>query len=135
WLENVGGVATWLAAVIIFLGGAVALHEFGSSTAFHASSLVPQLTSLPTLASFAAMALAYVGLELGPIMGGEIKCPQRTVGRAMLIACIAVPAVYILSTAALLVALPAEQINLISGIPEALAAVGNRIGMPAIAPV
>jgi amino acid transporter len=77
------------------------------------------------------MALAYVGLELGPIMGGEIKNPRRSIRRAMAVACVVVPAIYITGTAALLVAMPGREINLISGIPQALAEVGARLDLPA----
>ena len=131
WLQNVGGIATWLAGAIIFGGGALAWHELGSATSFSHAALLPDFTSLPTLASFAAMALAYVGLELGPILGGEIRNPRATIARAVLIACLVVPVLYVAGTAALLVALPAAEINLISGIPQALTAVGARLGMPA----
>jgi len=131
WLQNVGGIATWLAGAIIFGGGALAWHESGSATSFTHAALLPAFTSLPTLASFAAMALAYVGLELGPILGGEIRNPRPTIARAVLISCLVVPVLYVAGTAALLVALPAAEINLISGIPQALTAVGARLGMPA----
>lgn len=130
WLQNVGGVATWIAGAMIFGGGALAWHELGSASSFRGTALLPDLTSLSSLASFAAMALAYVGLELGPILGGEIKNPRRTIRRAVLISCLVVPILYIAGTAALLIALPAEQINLISGIPQSLAAVGIRLGLP-----
>jgi glutamate:GABA antiporter len=131
WLQNVGGIATWMAGAIIFGGGALAWHELGSATSFTHAALLPNFTSLPTLASFAAMALAYVGLELGPILGGEIRNPRATIARAVLVACLVVPVLYVAGTAALLVALPAAEINLISGIPQALTAVGTRLGMPA----
>src|SRR6516162_9708426 len=131
WLQNVGGVATWMAGAVIFGGGALAWHELGSATAFTPVALLPDFTSLRTLSSFAAMALAYVGLELGPILGGEIKNPRATIARAVLIACLVVPVLYIAGTAALLVALPAGEINLISGIPQSLAAVGARLDLPA----
>ena len=131
WLQNVGGVATWTAGAVIFGGGALAWHELGSATAFTAAALLPDVTSLRTLSSFAAMALAYVGLELGPILGGEIKNPRPTIARAVLIACLIVPVLYIAGTGALLIALPAGEINLISGIPQSLAAVGARLDLPA----
>jgi amino acid transporter len=135
WLQNVGGVATWLAGAMIFGGGVLAWHALGSATSFTPAALLPDVTSLRTLASFAAMALAYVGLELGPILGGEIKNPRRTIARAVLIACLIVPVLYIAGTAALLIAVPAGEINLISGIPQSLAAVGARLGWPAFGAV
>jgi len=129
WLQNVGGTASWIAGLIIVGGGVLAWRELGSATAFGGSALAPDFGSLAALSSFSAMALAYVGLELGPILGGEIKNPRRTIPRAVLIACIIVPILYIAGTAALLVALPAQEINLISGIPQALEAVGVRLGL------
>jgi amino acid transporter len=81
------------------------------------------------------MALAYVGLELGPILGGEIRNPRRTIARSVLVACLIVPVLYVAGTAALLIALPASEINLISGIPQSLAAVGARLGLSAFGAV
>lgn len=135
WLQNVGGIATWLAGAMIFGGGALAWHELGSATSFTRAALLPDFTSLRTLASFAAMALAYVGLELGPILGGEIRNPRRTIARSVLVACLIVPLLYVAGTAALLIALPAPEINLISGIPQSLAAVGARLGLSAFGAV
>jgi glutamate:GABA antiporter len=131
WLQNVGGIATWMAGAVIFGGGALAWHESGSATSFRPAALLPDFTSLRTLGSFAAMALAYVGLELGPILGGEIRNPRRTIAHAVLVSCLVVPVLYVAGTAALLVALPAAEINLISGIPLSLAAVGGRLGLAA----
>ena len=34
------------------------------------------IAAIISFASFSTMALAYVGLELGPILGGEIKNPR-----------------------------------------------------------
>ena len=129
WLQNVGGVATWMAGALVLCGGILAWHKFGSATAFGAAALVPNFSALATFASFSAMALAYVGLELGPILGGEMKNPRSSIARAMLTSCVVVAAIYIAGTAALLAALPAGEINLISGIPQALAAVGTRVGV------
>jgi amino acid transporter len=130
WLQNAGAVATWMVGALVLCGGALAWHRFGAATPIAAPTLLPNLNSLPTVASFATMALAYSGLELGPILGGEIKNPRRTIARALLIASVAIGVLYIAGTAALLTALPARQINAISGIPQALTAVAMRAGMP-----
>jgi amino acid transporter len=131
WLQNVGGAATWIAGALVLGAGAVALHQFGSATPIGVTALRPDLRSLATLNSFTAMAFAYSGLELGPILGGEIKNPRYAIARAALIACAAVPILYIAGTAALLVIIPAQQINLVSGIPQALEVIGGRVGLPA----
>ena len=130
WLQNIGAVATWMVGALMLCGGIVAWHRFGAATPLAVPALVPNLKSLPTVASFATIALAYSGLELGPILGGEIVNPRRTIARALLIACVAIAVLYIAGTAALLMALPAQQINAISGIPQGLTAIAMRAGMP-----
>jgi amino acid transporter len=130
WLQNVGAVATWATGVMVLWGGILAWHRFGAATPITTAGLVPNLGSLATLASFATIALAFEGLELGPILGGEIKNPRRAIARALPIACVLVAVLYIAGTASLFLALPAQQIDSISGVPQALAAVGARIGVP-----
>jgi glutamate:GABA antiporter len=130
WLQNIGAAATWMVGALLLSGGVLAWHRFGSATPITVPGLVPHLNSLPTVASFATMALAYSGLELGPILGDEIRNPRRTIARALLIACIAIGILYIAGTSALFMALPAQQIDAISGIPQALSAVAMRAGMP-----
>jgi glutamate:GABA antiporter len=132
WLQNAGGIANWLVGAMVLCGGAVAWFRFGAATHISGPALLPDFRSAATLASFATIALAYSGLELGPILGGEIKNPRRTIPRALLIACIVIATLYILGTASLFAALPAAQINAISGVPQSLTAVAVRVGAPAL---
>jgi amino acid transporter len=73
-------------------------------------------------------------MELGPILGGEIREPRKTIPRAILISCVVAAAIYISGTAALLVALPADQIHIIAGIPQALTRLAERLGIPFFGP-
>ena len=130
WLQNIGGLATWLIAGLVILCGAWAWYRFGAATRFTATNLMPNFGSLTTLATLATIALAFDGLELGPILGGEIREPRRTIPRAILIAGIVTATIYIAGTAALLVTLPTRQIDVVGGIPQALASVGDRLGLP-----
>lgn len=131
WLQNIGGIAAWTATVLVLAGGLVAWCKFGSMTPITVVDLMPDLRSIATLASLATITFAYAGMELGAIIGGEIKEPQNMIPRAILISGVLIAAIYMAGTAALLIALPAEQISLIGGIPQALAAVGARLGVPA----
>jgi len=135
WLQNIGGVATWLATALLLLGGGAAWFRFGSATVITPSSVMPDFRSLASLTTLATIALAYDGLELGPILGGEVKEPEKRIPRALLISVLMIAIIYVAGTGALLVALPAKQIDLISGVPQALAAVGNRIGLPIFGPL
>ena len=135
WLQNAGGIATWSAGALILIGGAVAMYRFGTATPFTARNVLPDFSKLATFSTFATMALAFQGLELGPILGGEICDPARQIPRATLISCVVIAAIYIVGTASLLIALPASTIDVIGGIPQALSAIGERIGLPVFGPL
>lgn len=130
WLQNIGGVAIWTAAALVLGAGAWAAFHYGPATPIVMTELMPDFTQLATFATLASIALAFSGLELGPILGGEMCDARRQIPRATLISCVVVTAIYICGTAALLVALPAGTIDVIGGIPQALTAIGERIGVP-----
>ena len=130
WLQNIGGLASVAVAAQVLIGGAIAWRRFGSATQLQAAQLLPDLGSPSTLNTIAILTLAFVGLELGPILGDEIRNSARSIRRAILISGVVITVTYIAGTISLLVTLPPGQIGVISGIPEAMEATGQRIGMP-----
>ncbi len=130
WLQNIGGICTWSAAVVLVLAGAYSWSRFGAATTVTSANLLPDFSKLATFTSFATIAMAYTGLELGPMIGGEMKDPRRQVPLATLVSGLVVAFIYIAGTGSIFVALPAATIDAISGIPQALNAVGERIGFP-----
>lgn len=68
-------------------------------------------------------------------MGGEIKNPRVTIARAALISGVVIAILYMAGTAALLVALPADRISAVSGIPQALADIGQRLHIAYFGPL
>ncbi len=130
WLQNLGGMATVAVAVLLLFGGVIAWEAYGSATPITAASLVPDFSALPTLSALSILILAYDGLELGPILAEEIRNPARVIPRAVFLAGAVIAVCYVAGTVTLLVALPPAQINAITGIPEALQAIGTRAGMP-----
>ena len=135
WIPNVGAIAVALVFVVLVCGGTWAWLEYGSATGFSGASMTPDFVEFSTLTFFATMTFAFAGLELGPVMGGEIKDPQRALPRAMLVSGIIIAVIYIAGTGMLLVAVPEGEINVITGIPQALAAIGERIALPGLAVV
>lgn len=130
WLQNIGGIAIWTAAALVLGAGAWAGFHYGPATTIVTTQLMPDFGQLATFTTLASMALAFSGLELGPILGGEMRDARRQIPRATLISCVVVTAIYIGGTASLMIALPAGSIDAIAGIPQALTAVGERIGLP-----
>ena len=133
WVQNLGAIGTWVVAAILVGFGLLAWFRSGSATAFEAGSFVPNLMALPTLGFFATMTFGFAGLELAPVMGDEIRNPRRVIPRAILISGIMIATIYMVGTAVLLVALPSEAIDVISGVPQALSAIGERSGVAGLA--
>jgi amino acid transporter len=133
WIPNIGALATAAIFIVLVITGTWAWSRFGSATPFTAGAMVPDVKAFATLTFFATMTFAFAGLELGPAMGGEIKQPERSLPRAMLISGLIIAAIYILGTAMLLIAVPEGAINVITGIPQALAAIGERVALPGLA--
>ncbi len=130
WLQNLGGLAIWIAAAMVLGAGAWAGFLYGPATVITPASLMPDFTQLSTFSTLASIALAFVGLELGPILGGEMRDARRQIPRATLVSCVLVTTIYLCGTVALLIAIPAGTIDAIAGIPQALSAVGARLGIP-----
>ncbi len=132
WLQNIGGIGTYLPGVVLIVLGAIALFSgHASANSFTRHNLVPDLGHLPGLNLWASIAFAFAGLELSSAMGGEVRDARRTLPRAILISAPLIVLVYILGTGALLWLVPARDINIVSGFLQATA-VGARALSPAL---
>jgi amino acid transporter len=129
WTSNAGGVATYAAGALIIVAGAAAWFRYGSATPLR---VLPEW-DWGRLNFWSQIAFAFGGLELGAVMGGEIRNPARTVPRAAWMAGLAIAAFYILGTLALLVLLPADRISIINGLVQAAQAAGAHAGPPWLA--
>jgi amino acid transporter len=134
WLTNVGAYATWVPMAVLVAMGLVAGWRFGSATPITAGSLLPSF-GLKDMVFWATLAFGFGGLEAGSLMGDEIENPRRTVPRAILIAGLVIPAIYILGTLAVLLALPRDQVSGLAGFMDAIVRTGERIGVTGLAPI
>ena len=135
WLQNFGGYGTWIPALIFVVLAAWALVERGSATSFTSGHLLPATFDFQLINFFATMTFAFAGLELAPSLGDEIHDPAATLRRGVIVSGVAIVAMYVLGTAATLVALPAAQVNITNGIPQATAALVTGLGHPALQPL
>ncbi|PYP30213.1 MAG: hypothetical protein DMD47_10220, partial [Gemmatimonadetes bacterium] len=134
WVQNLGAYGTWLPAAIFVLLALWSFATHGSATPFTARALVPTHLDLPLLSLFATMTFAFAGLELAPTLGDEIRDPVATLRRGIVLSGIGVVAMYLLGTAAMLVALPAEAVSVTNGMPQATAVLVARLGAAWLAP-
>lgn len=134
WLNNVGAIAGWTPAVLLIVLGAVAWSRFGSATPMTAHALVPSM-HLKDIIFWSTIAFAFGGVESGSTMGEEIEDARRTVPRAILAGGAIITALYIVTTLAVLLAMPRAQVSGLQGIMQAIQAMTARVGIGWIAPV
>lgn len=116
WLQNVGGVGTYVPGVLLVLFALWAMFKGApSANAWHARDFVPDLTDLRSLNLWASIAFAFAGLELAATMGGEVRNPERTLPRAIFLSAPMIASVYVLGTASLLWLVPIGDLNIVSG--------------------
>ncbi|HKE88725.1 MAG TPA: APC family permease [Gemmatimonadales bacterium] len=132
WLQNLGGIGTWIPALLFVLLAVWGFAARGSATPIHVSGLVPTRFDFPSINLFATMTFAFAGLELAPTLGGEIHNAAATLRRGVVVSGFAIVAVYIIGTAAMIVALPANTVSVTNGMPQAAQALVERIGSSGI---
>ena len=134
WVQNLGAYGTWLPAAIFIALAVWSLASRGSATALTAHALLPAHLDLSLLSLFATMTFAFAGLELAPTLGDEIEDAAATLRRGIVLSGIGIVAMYVVGTAAMLVALPAETVSVTNGMPQATAALTGRLGSAWLAP-
>jgi amino acid transporter len=133
WLQNLGAVALWVpCGLVVALGAARALGD-GPATPF--DRLLPDLSSLGTWRVWSTTCFAFAGFELASCLLGEIRDPSRTVPRSIVLAGLAIALVYVAGTASVLACLPPGEASALTGILQAIAAVGASAGLPALTPL
>jgi amino acid transporter len=130
WAGNIGASATYVSITVLVLVAGWIAYRHGSITHFN---LVPA-PNWDNLNTWSQIAFALVGLELGPILGGEIVNPRRNIPRAALISAVGCAAFYIAGTAAILVLVPSPNVNQVTGPVQAGLAAGLRLGWSSFSP-
>ncbi|MBU1948949.1 MAG: APC family permease, partial [Candidatus Eisenbacteria bacterium] len=132
WIHNLGGLAAWIPALLLVVLGFLAWVKYGPANTITLKNVLPDLGSRDTISFFAEICFAFAGLELAAVLGGEIKNPRRNLHRAMIVSGIIITLIYILGTAAILVAVPGSEISIITGVLQAIASVGAKVGAPGL---
>jgi len=123
WLQNAGGVGTYVPLLILLaVAGVVAFHHghgFTSATHFTVRSMLPAW-NWDTVNFWSQIAFAFTGLELVSAMSEEVRDPRRTLPRAVFGAGAMIAFIYIAGTFAVLALQPAASINPQSGVFSAI---------------
>jgi glutamate:GABA antiporter len=119
WLQNAGGVSTYLPLLMLAAVAGIMWVHYGSVTQFTWSHMLP-VWNWNTVNFWSQIAFAFTGLELVSAMSGEIRDPRRTLPRAALGAGALIAAMYIVGTVCVLVLVPAADVDPKSGVFHAI---------------
>jgi len=135
WVNNAGAVGTAVGAVV--LGGLALLTVSRQGSGLAAADFRFAQMDWPVMNTFGIICFGLVGLELGSVMGDEIRDPERTVPRGVLWGGVASGVLYLGATLAVLLALPRARIGAVQGILQAVTEMASRVGIawmiPAVA--
>lgn len=129
-LDNLGALCTILLCVALTGTAAMVFHRQGSATPPDWNLRI----DWPRVNFFSQMAFALTGLELAPILAGEIRRPERNLPLSGALAAPLAAAYYILETVAILVILPAKDVSPLHGLAQSAYAAGQFMNMNWIAP-
>jgi amino acid transporter len=128
WLQNAGGVGTYLPLLILAGVAAVVCWRHGSATQFTVKNMMPAW-NWDTVNFWSQIAFAFTGLELVSAMSEEVRDPRRTLPRAVFGAGALIALMYIAGTFAILALLPAAEIDAQSGVFHAVTAGSIALGV------
>ncbi len=130
WVNNLGGIGTIAAAIIVCVLALLTLRLHGS--ALHSSDFKPHLAEWHLLASFGIICYSLQGLDLASIMGDEIRNPRKILPSAIFWGGLLSGIIYLGVTFSMLVAMPGKDIGVLSGVLQAISLMAERSGWLAV---
>ena len=129
WLQNAGGVGTYVPLLMLVVVAVAVCARHGSVTHFTLANMLPAW-NWDTVNFWSQIAFAFTGLELVSCMAEEVHNPRKTLPRAVFGAGALIALMYIAGTFAVLSLAPADNIDPKSGVFQAIAvgSVALRIG-------
>ncbi len=119
WLQNAGGVGTYVPLMMLAGIAAVVCWKHGSVTHFTLANMMPTW-NWDTVNFWSQIAFAFTGLELVSAMSEEVRDPRRTLPRAVFGAGALIALMYIVGTFAILALVPAANLDPQSGVFNAI---------------
>jgi amino acid transporter len=119
WLQNAGGVSTYLPLLMLVAIAAALWSHHDAITHITWTSMKP-VWNWDTVNFWSQIAFAFAGLELVSAMSAEVHNPQRTLPRAVMASGVLIAAMYIAGTLAVLSLVPAPDVSPASGVFHAI---------------
>ncbi len=133
WVNNSGGWGTLIGTAVLVVLAIVTVCRRGF--ALPAASFAVGSIDWSTMSSFGVICFGLVGLELGPVMGDEIRDPRRSVPQGVLWGGVLAGLVYVSATLALLLAVPQREVKVVQGVLQAVDKMTAGSGLTWLLPV
>src|SRR5271169_4084227 len=127
WVNNLGGIGTFVAAFLLMGLGVVVCLKFGTSVSWNDFKIPANPRFV--LNSFGVICFGLVGLELASIMGDEIENPRKTLPGAVALGGLLSGFLYIGATLTLLLAVDKGSMSVLQGIVQAVSHMAGRVGV------
>jgi amino acid transporter len=118
WVPNIGALIKALIMIVIGVGAIIYATRNGVANDLSFSNLLPEWNA--GLAFLPVIVYNFMGFELMSGASEEMKNPGKDIPRAIITAGALIAVFYLLGTVGMLLALPVENIGLISGIIDTL---------------
>jgi amino acid transporter len=118
WIPNLGAIIKTLIMLVIGIGAFIFAAKNGVANDLSFKSILPEWGA--GLAFLPVIVYNFMGFELMSGASGEMKNPGRDIPRAIIISGALIAVFYLLGTVGILMALPLENLGLISGIIDTL---------------
>ena len=115
WVDNFGGISVYFIAGLLVAAASAAFISHGSATHFN---LLPHW-DVDKLNFWSQLAMGMTGLELSPILSGEIRNARRNIKRATWISALLVVVFYVCATTSILVLLRPDDVSPVIGLAQA----------------
>lgn len=130
WLQNAGGVATYVPLLMLLGIATYLVLQRGSATQFSwKSALLDWPPDLDKLNFWCNIAFAFTGMELVCAMSEEVREPRKTFPRAIYASAALIAAIYILGTVAVLALRPAAEVDPRNGVFQAVSSGSALVGV------
>src|SRR3954468_9653467 len=130
WLQNAGGVSTYVPLVMLVgIGTYLAMHR-GGATHFSWPRLWPEWPpDIDKLNFWSSIAFAFTGMELVCAMSEEIRDPHKTFPRSIYASGVLIALIYVAGTFALLGLVSPENTDTRSGVFQAISGGSAVLGV------
>lgn len=120
-ISSIGTIFGTMVPMFFIIGLGIAWFYLGhkSQTPFSVKALFPNLDSINNLSLLVAVLFGLMGLEMSAVHAGDVKNPGKDYPKALLISALLIIFSLMLASLAIVVVIPASELNMITGLIDA----------------